>query len=244
MLWPSIDARTLFQERPLVEPVAPHDVTKAGRVGQRDRDDSIAGPRGARELVALGRHHLDVERQTPEVREDEPAERGPPGLEEILMDRIGQEEIGRPGHVPELARLIPAAIARAERVGPRPEARPPSQRARSLERVDLKQARRALHQIGVGEQQERREGGGLGEGSRARASVKADRASALGEIEGDEPGARVPSEEKWGVLDGEHALGRELLDGDAIDGEIGEADVRSPRRHGVRILASPGSLNP
>jgi len=46
------------------------------------------------------------------------------------------------------------------------------------------------------------------------------------------------------VLDGEHALGRELLDGDAIDGEIGEADVRSPRRHGVRILAGPGSLNP
>jgi len=44
------------------------------------------------------------------------------------------------------------------------------------------------------------------------------------------------------MLDGEHALGRDLLDGDAIDGEIGEANER--RRHGVRILVGPRSLNP
>jgi hypothetical protein len=45
------------------------------------------------------------------------------------------------------------------------------------------------------------------------------------------------------VLDGEHALGRNLPKGDASDDLIGETDERSPR-HGARILASAGPLNP
>jgi hypothetical protein len=45
------------------------------------------------------------------------------------------------------------------------------------------------------------------------------------------------------VLDGEHALGRDLRDGDTAGVEIGEADERPPRRHGVRILAGAGPLN-
>ena len=48
------EARALLEQRPLVEPVAAHDVAEAGRVGERDGDDPIAraarrsGTRGPR----------------------------------------------------------------------------------------------------------------------------------------------------------------------------------------------------
>jgi hypothetical protein len=45
------------------------------------------------------------------------------------------------------------------------------------------------------------------------------------------------------VLDGEHALGGDLRNGDAAGVEIGEADERPPRRHGVRIRAGACPLN-
>ena len=188
------EAGALFEQRPLVEPVAAHDVAEAGRVGERDGDDPVAGPRGARELVALGRHHLDVEREAAEVGEDEPAERGASGLQEILMDGVPEEEVGRPRHVRRLAGQIAAAVARAERVGPRPEARPPAQGAGPFERFDREEPRRVLHELAIGEQHEGREGHDLGDGRGARAPVEPDRAAALGEIEGDEARSGVPAE--------------------------------------------------
>ena len=199
--------------------------------------------RGARELVALGRHHLDVEREPAQIAEDEPAERGPPGLQEILMDRVAEEQVRRAGHVRRLARLIPAAIARAERVAPRPEARPPAQGAGPVERIDRDNARRVLHEVAIGEQEERREGHGLGDGRLTRSPVETDRAPALGEIERDERRARVSPEEERCVLDGEHALGRDLPRS-AAGFEIGEADGRPLGRHGARILATARPLNP
>jgi hypothetical protein len=45
------------------------------------------------------------------------------------------------------------------------------------------------------------------------------------------------------VLDGEHALGSNLRNGDTAGVEIGEADERPPRRHGVRIPAGACPLN-
>ncbi len=237
------DARALVEQRALVESVAAHDVTEAGRVGERDRDDPVAGPCRARKLVALAGHHLDVERQPAEVGEDEPAERGSPGLQEILMDRVAEEQIWRAGRVPDLAGLIATAGASAERLAPRPEARPPAQRAGALERIDREQSGRVLHEIAIDEQQERRERRGLGDGTLARAPVEPDRAPAVGQIEGDERRARVSSEEQGRVLDGEHALGGDLRNGDAAGVEIGEADERPPRRHGVRIRAGACPLN-
>ena len=121
------------------------------------------------------------------------------------MDRVTEEEIGCRRRVGRLPGQVPAAIARAESVGPGPEKGPPAQGARALERLDREEPRRVLHEVTIREKQERREGHQLGEGRRARTSVEPDRTPAVGEIEGDEPRARVPAEEKRSVLDGEHA---------------------------------------
>ena len=124
-----------------------------------------------------------------------------PGLQEVLMDGVPEEEIGRARHVRRLAGQIAAAIASGEAIRPRPEARPPAQRARPFQRLDREEPGRVLHQLAVGEQHERRKWHELGDGRGTRAPVKPDRAAALGEIEGDEGGRGVPAEEERGVLD-------------------------------------------
>ena len=130
------DARALFEQRALVEAVAAHDVAEAGRVGERDRDDPVAGPRCARKLVALGRSSPRCRAPGGGGRRDEPAERGSAGLQEILMDRVA-EEAGTARRARSKAGRTDRDGGRARRaLGPRPEARPPAQRAGALERID------------------------------------------------------------------------------------------------------------
>jgi len=160
------------------------------------------------------------------------------------MDRVAEEEIRRAGHVRGLAGLVSATVARAERVGPRSKARTPAQGAGPFERIDRQQPGRVLHHIAVDEQQERREGRGLGEGRCARAPVESDRASAVGEVEGDERGARVSPEKQGGVLDGEHALGRDLPNDGAAGVEVGEGGVPGTMAHGSPATSGKTSLSP
>src|SRR5262249_7258238 len=147
---------------------------------------------------------------------------GPSGLQEILMDGVAEEEIRRAGRVRRLAGLVTAAIAGAERVAPRRKTRLPSEGARAVERVDRDEALRVLHELTVGQQQERCERGYRGDGGGARARVETDGAPAVGEIEGDERGRVVAPEEQRGVLDGEHARGSHLALGHPLhDGPEG-----------------------
>ena len=199
------DPRALGQERRLVEPVAPHHVAKPRGVGESDRDDPIPRARGAGELVALGRDHLDVEREPPQVREHEPAERRAARVEQILMNRVPQEEIRRPRHVRRLAGQIAAPIARAHGIAPRSEAGSPPQIARPLERLDRHETRRVLDELAVGQEHEGRERRGLRDGGLAHAAIETHGAPGVGEIVRDEPGVRIPSEQERSVLDGEHA---------------------------------------
>ncbi len=149
------DPGALVEERPLVEPVAAHDVMEAGGVGERDRDDPVPGAGGARELVAFGCHHLDVESEAAEIREHEPAEGCPPGLKEVLVDGVAEEEVGCPRRVRGLAGSIPAAVTRAEGVAPGPEARPPAQVAGARERFDGDEAPGVRDEVAVREKDER-----------------------------------------------------------------------------------------
>src|SRR3989442_2183827 len=130
------DPGALLEQRALVELVAPYDVTEARRVGERDRDDPVVGARGARELVAGRRDDLDVERQPPEIAEGEAAERGPSGHEEVLMDGIGEEAVGRRGRVRPRAARLAAAVARTEAGGPGAVTREPTEGAGSVERLE------------------------------------------------------------------------------------------------------------
>src|SRR5213083_3161571 len=132
----SDDPRALLEQEALVEPVSPHDVTEAGGVGEGDRDDPVVGARGARELVARRGDDFDIERQAPEIAEGQAAERGPPGHEEVLMDGIGEEAIGRPGHVRARAARLAAAVAGGEGVGPGAVTREPAEDAGAVERLE------------------------------------------------------------------------------------------------------------
>src|SRR5207245_1704595 len=89
------DAGALLEERPLVEPVSAHDVTKARRVGERDRDDPVPGARSARELVAFGCHHLDVEGEAAEIRAPEPTGRSDARLPRDRRRRVPGSRLGR-----------------------------------------------------------------------------------------------------------------------------------------------------
>src|SRR5262249_14445679 len=109
-------------------------------------------------------------------------------------------------------------------LAPRAEARPPAQGAGALERIQRLETRRILYEVAVGEQEERRERRGLGEGLVAGAPKESDRAPAFGEVEGGAGRARIPPAPKARALDGAHAL--------------------APRRHGVRILGGARRLNP
>src|SRR5262249_28901043 len=79
------------QERRLVEAVAAQHVTKTRGVGQGDGDDAITGAGRGRKLVAVARHHLDVDRQAAKVAEVQATERRTSRREQILVDRIGKE---------------------------------------------------------------------------------------------------------------------------------------------------------
>src|SRR5262249_61975340 len=78
-------ASAFGQQRCLVEAIAAQHVTKPRRVRQGDRDDAITGTGGGRELIAVRRDDLDVQRQTSKIPEVQRAERGAPGREQILV---------------------------------------------------------------------------------------------------------------------------------------------------------------
>ena len=109
----------LDQQRALVEHVAADDVTEAGAVRQRHRDDAIAFARGIRKLEALGRDDLDVERQAAQLAEAQAAERRASGEEQVGVRRVAGKEVrGGRGRRRDTA-AVAAQIARTQRVGPR-----------------------------------------------------------------------------------------------------------------------------
>ena len=108
----------LGEQRGFVETIAADHVTKAGGIGQGDGDDAIAGPGRARKLETLRRHDLDVQRETPEIGERETAERSPPGEQQVLVHRVGQEEIGRLGSARPDPRSLSTAITRGDGITP------------------------------------------------------------------------------------------------------------------------------
>ena len=148
------EPRALGQQRRLVEAVPAHDVAKARRVGERDRDDAVARPRGAGELVALARQHLDVEGEAPQLVEAEAAERGPAGPQQVLVDGVGEELVGCGRGVRGLTAPLAASVARAERVGPRGEVGAPAELARALEGLQRDEPRRVADERPIGDEEE------------------------------------------------------------------------------------------
>src|SRR2546426_1776892 len=199
---------SLLEELALVEPVAPHDVTEARGVGEGDRDDPVAGARGAGELVALGRHDLDIERQAPEVTESEAPERGPPAHEEVLVDGIGEEAVGRGGRVGRLAARLAAAVASAERVGPGTVMGEPAESAGTFERLERLEPGGGLDERPVGEEEKRGEGRGLRQDGALQSAIATDPAPALHASDRAESWRRVPPEEQGRVLEGEREVRR------------------------------------
>ena len=183
-------------------------MTEAGGVGEGDRDDPVVGARGARELVARRGDDFDIERQAPEIAEGQAAERGPPGHEEVLMDGIGEEAIGRPGHVRARAARLAAAVAGGEGVSPGAVTREPAEDAGAVERLERQEPSGGLDERRVRQEQERGEGHGLRMDAVRLAPVEADRTPALGEVEGQESWRRIPAEEERRVLEREPAARR------------------------------------
>jgi hypothetical protein len=138
--------------------------------------------------VPLARDHLDVERQASQVAEAHAAERRAPAQQQVLLDYIRQEPVGRHRRVGRDAGLLAAGVAGAEGVGPRREARQPAQLARACQRLDTREAGGAGDQRGIGQQQERREGDDLGGDALALAAPDADATAAVGQREGEQAG--------------------------------------------------------
>ena len=126
------------------------------------------------------------------------------------MDGIGEEAVGRRGRVRRRAARLAAAVARAEGVGPGAVTREPAEGAGSVERLERQEPGGGLGELPVRQEQERREGNGLGADVMLVPPVEADRAPALDEVEGEEPWRRVPTKEERGVLEREHAARRGL----------------------------------
>src|SRR5207247_1684138 len=136
----------------------------------------------------------------PEIAEGQAAERGPPGHEEVLMDGIGEEAIGRAGDVRARAARLAAAVAGGEGVGPGAVTREPAEDAGAVERLERQEPGGGLDERRVRQEQERGEGHGLRMDDVRLAPVEADRTPALGEVEGQESWRRVPAEEERRVL--------------------------------------------
>ena len=182
------DPRGLLEQRALVQPVAAHDVAEAGGVGQRDGHDAIRLARGAREFAALAGHDLDVERHPAHVTEAHAAEGREPAGQQVLLDGIRKEPVGRRRQVGRDAGLGAAGVAGAERLAPRPEARQPAQLTGARQWLHVPQAGRGGDQGRVGQQQERREGDDVDREPLAVATPHADAAAVLRERERDEAG--------------------------------------------------------
>ena len=127
------DSHALPEQGGLVEMVAANHLPEAGGIGEGNGDDAIARPSGARELEAVRRHHLDVP-------EREAAERRASGHEQVLVHRVGKEEIGRFRCARRERGPLPATITRAHGVAPRFEAREPAEGTLALERDEIDQA--------------------------------------------------------------------------------------------------------
>jgi hypothetical protein len=186
----------LDEQRPLVQPVAAQDVAEAGAVGERDGHDAVALAGRRRKLVALGRDHLDVQGEAAQVAEAEAAERRPPRRDQVLVHGIGEEAVGRLGRVGGEPGELAAAVARAERVAPRAEAREPAQVAAAVEPRERGQPGGAAHERLVGGEQEGREGDGLDAGGGAVADPETHGAPVVGQRGGHEPGRGVGAEQQ------------------------------------------------
>ena len=185
----------LDEERFLVEAIAAHDVTEAGRVGERDGDDAVALPRCVRELESLGGDDFDVEREPAQVAEAHVAERCLPRQQQIGMRGVPGEEIRSIGRGGCDAASFPAEIAAGERIRPRREAREPGETARAVEPVQGGEPRRVLEKCTVGDEEERRERLARDDGLRIDAPVHAH-VSPIGiEVTGEDAGRGVPPED-------------------------------------------------
>ena len=97
------DAHHLLEHRALVHLGALQQPLETGRVGQRDRDYTIALARRRRKLKPRRYVGLDIELQSAQLGEIHPDEKCRPGQHQMLLDRIGEHEIWRVRRVGRLA---------------------------------------------------------------------------------------------------------------------------------------------
>jgi hypothetical protein len=192
------EARRLLQQGPLVQAVAADHVPEAGGVGEGDGHDPIGLAHGVGELVAIPGHHLDVERQPPQVAEPHAPERRASARQQILLHRIRNETVGGGRHIGREAAALATAVAGGQGVRPRREPRSPPQRPGPRQRLDLEQARRPGHEGGIDQQEERREGHDRGQ--RGGALTAPDTDAAVGEREGQQSWRWIGAEDRGRVI--------------------------------------------
>ena len=211
-------ARALLEQGGLGEPVAPEDLAEARRVGERDRDDPVGRTRRVGKLEALGGQDLDVEREPAQGVEPEPEEGRPPGEQQVLVHGVVEEAERRVGRPPAAARPLAAVIARAARLCPPGGSGTPAERAGPVERRHLDVALEPREQIGIGQEQERREAYGLADRRLRVPAVDADQVVSL-QLEGEEGGGGVGPDQQGVVVEVEarrsggrsHSLSRPSL---------------------------------
>jgi len=112
------------------------------------------------------------------------------------VDGIAEEAIGRGGAGGRLAAGVATAIARAERVAPRREAREPGQRAVAGQAIEPDEPGGAGDERLVGDEQERREGDDLARDGVGLAAVDDDGPPVGGERAGDDPRGGIGAEQR------------------------------------------------
>src|SRR5690242_5317150 len=146
------DSHHLLEHRPLIHlPAREHPLESLG-IGKSDRDDPVPLARRARKLEPRTDISFDIELKTAQAAEFHPHKKGRPGQHQMLLDRVGEDEVGRIG----CARRFPAnapqmAARRFERVaGVETNKITKPKAARELDRLmcDAK----SLEQLAVGEQ--------------------------------------------------------------------------------------------
>ena len=101
------DAHHLFEHRALVHLGALEQALEAGRIGQRNRDNAIAFARRRRKFKTGRDVGLDIELEAAQFGEIHPDEKRRAGKHQMLLDRIGEDQVWRVGRVRRLAGQVP-----------------------------------------------------------------------------------------------------------------------------------------